>query len=84
MRAKSKSSYGLDEIPYNVLKYPVVIETLRHLFQHFFYTVTIPSAWQKAIIYPVLKNPTSDKRHSMNYHGVSLLSCIRKIHSFFL
>lgn len=36
MRAKSKSSYGLDEIPYNVLKYPVVFETLRHLFQHFF------------------------------------------------
>lgn len=43
MRAKSKSSQGFDEISYNVPKFPVVIETLRHLFQHIFITGTILS-----------------------------------------
>ena len=33
MRSKSSSACGLNEIPYSVLKYPIVIKTLRQLFQ---------------------------------------------------
>lgn len=84
MHAKSKSSYGFDEIPYNVLEFPVVLETLQHLFQHIFDSGTIPSVWRKAIICPILKDPTSDKRLPMNYRGVSLLYCISKLYSSFI
>lgn len=31
--AKSHSASGYDEIPYTVLKYPIIIETLHTLFQ---------------------------------------------------
>lgn len=76
MRAKPNSSHGFDEISYNVLIFTVDIETLRHLFQDIFYASTIPSVWRKAIICPILKDLTSDKRLSRNYHRVNLLSCI--------
>jgi hypothetical protein len=81
MRAKNKSASGFDGIPYSVLKYPIVINTLRHLFQNIFDTSIIPSIWRKAIICPILKDPSSDKRLPMNYRGVSLLSCVSKLYS---
>ena len=84
MRAKSNSACGIDEIPYSVLKYPVVINTIRSLFQHIFDTSLIPSVWRKAIICPILKDPSSDKRVPMNYRGVSLLPCISKLYSSFI
>ena len=84
MRSKSSSACGLDEIPYSVLKYPIVIETLRQLFQLILNSSIIPTVWRKAIICPIHKDPSSDKRLPMNYRGVSLSSCIRKLYSSLL
>ncbi|VDI05654.1 Hypothetical predicted protein [Mytilus galloprovincialis] len=67
MHAKSKSASGPDQIPYGVLKYPIVIQTVQQLFQLIFDTSIIPTIWRKAIICPILKDPSSDLRVPMNY-----------------
>ncbi|VDI78049.1 Hypothetical predicted protein [Mytilus galloprovincialis] len=84
MHAKSKSASGFDEIPYSVLKFPVVIETLLQLFQLILDTSLIPSIWRKAVICPILKDTSSDTWLPINYRGVSLLSCISKLYSAFI
>ncbi|VDI60035.1 Hypothetical predicted protein [Mytilus galloprovincialis] len=81
MQAKLRSASGYDEIPYDVLKFPVVIEILHNLFQLIFDSSLIPSAWRKSIICPILKDPSSDARIPMNYRGVSLLSCMNRMGS---
>ena len=81
MNAKNGKSSGIDNIPYEVLKFPSVIPVLRSLFQLIFDTSIIPSLWRKAIIYPILKDPSCDRRIPMNYRGISLLSCISKLYS---
>ncbi|VDI26947.1 Hypothetical predicted protein, partial [Mytilus galloprovincialis] len=84
MHAKSKPASGFEEIPYSVLKFPVMIETSLQLFQLILDTSLIPSIWRKAVICPILKDTSSDTRLSMNYRGVSLLSCISKLYSTFI
>ncbi|VDI31966.1 Hypothetical predicted protein [Mytilus galloprovincialis] len=84
MHSKSKSASGFDEIPYIVLKFPIVIETILKLFQLILDTSLIPSIWRKSVICPILKDPSSDARMPMNYRGVSLLSCISKLYSAFM
>lgn len=84
MQSKLRSSSGFDEIPYDILKFPMVIDTLHQLFQWIFDTSIIPSVWRKAIICPILKYSTTDPRIPMNYRGVSLLSCVSKIYSAFI
>jgi hypothetical protein len=81
MSAKSKSACGGDNIPYDVLKYPVVIGVLHKLFQFILDTSIIPSQWRRSIICPILKDSNSDKRIPMNYRGISLQSCISKLYS---
>ena len=84
MNAKNGKSVGIDCIPYEVLKFPPVIQVLHSLFQLIFDTGITPSLWRKAIICPILKDPASDRRILMNYRGISLLSCISKLYSAFL
>lgn len=84
MCAKSKSACGLDNIPYVVLKFEPIIEILHKLFQLIFDAGIIPSEWRKAIICPILKDKSSDKRVPTNYRGISLLSCISKLYSAFI
>ena len=84
MNAKNGKSSGVDNIPYDVLKFPTVIPVLCSLFQLIFDTSIIPSLWRKAIIFPILKDPSSDRRIPMNYRGISLLSCISKLYSAFI
>ena len=36
------------------------------------------------MIFPLLKDPSSDKRVPLNYRGISLLSCISKLYSAFV
>ena len=84
MKAKKHSSCGIDQIPYDVLKYPPVIAVIQQLFQLIFDTSIIPSPWTQSIICPILKDPSSDRSVPMNYRGVSLLSCISKLYSAFI
>jgi hypothetical protein len=83
-KAKLGSACGLDSIPYDVLKYPVIISVLQHLFQMIFDFSIIPSIWRKSVICPIIKNSESDARVPMHYRGISLLSCISKLYSAFL
>ena len=84
MHAKSGSACGVDNIPYDVLKNPETITALTKLFQYIFDASMIPTLWRKAIICPILKDSTSDKRIPLNYRGISLLSCVSKLYSSFL
>ncbi|VDI30743.1 Hypothetical predicted protein [Mytilus galloprovincialis] len=82
--AKNGKSTGIDQIPYEVLKFPNVFQVIRSLFQVMFDTSCVPSIWGKAVIFPILKNPSSDHRIPLNYRGISLLSCISKLYSAFI
>ena len=75
MSAKNGKSAGIDNIPYEVLKFPSVIQVIQSLFQLLFDTGIIP-LWKKAIVCPILKDPASDCKIPMNYRGIGLLSCI--------
>ena len=84
MNSKYMSAVGIDTIPYDVLKFPPVIAVIHQLFQLVFDTSIIPSTWRKAVIFPLHKDSTSDKRVPLHYRGISLLSCISKLYSSFL
>ncbi|XP_060556851.1 uncharacterized protein LOC132717406 [Ruditapes philippinarum] len=84
MKAKSGSAQGFDRIPYDVLKFLAVIAVLKELFQLIFDCSIIPSIWRKSIIFPILKDPNTDKRVPLNYRGISLLSCVNKLYTAFI
>ena len=82
--AKTGKAVGPDKIPYEVLKYPIIIDILHKLFNYCFDTGIIPSIWRKAIITPIPKDLTKDKRIPLNYRGISLLSVVSKLYSSIL
>ena len=79
--AKNGKATGINNIPYEVLRFPAVISVLHSLCQLIFDTSVIPSLWRNAIICPILKDPSSDRRIPMNYRGISLVSCVSKLYS---
>ena len=84
LKAKNGKSVGIDQIPYEILKFDSLKPVLLSLFQLVFDTSLIPSLWRKAVIFPLLKDPSSDKRVPLNYRGISLLYCISKLYSAFV
>ena len=84
MSAKLHSASGIDNLPYAALKFPPAIAVLQSLFQLIFDTSLIPSIWRKSVIFPLLKDPSSDKRVPLNYRGISLLPCVSKLYSSIL
>ena len=84
MSAKSNSVPGINNIPYAVLKFPPVIVALHSLFQLIFDISVVPSIWRKSVIFPILKDPSSDRRVPLKYRGISLLPCISKLYTSFL
>ena len=82
--AKGGKAVGPDKIPYEVLKHPVIIDISHKLFNFCFDTGIIPSIWRKAIITPLPKDLTKDKRIPLNYCGISLLSVVSKLYSSIL
>ena len=84
MKTKSGKSCGTDELPYEVLKSNAVIKILHKMFMFYFDTGITPSIWRKAIICPLLKDPSSDPLLPLNYRGISLLSVVTKIYSSIL
>ncbi|VDH91189.1 Hypothetical predicted protein [Mytilus galloprovincialis] len=83
-RTKNGKSCGIDNIPYEVLKTENVIAVLNSMFQLVFDTSIVPSLWHQAIICPILKDKSSDKRIPLHYRGISLLSCVSKLYSGFI
>ena len=60
--AKKGKSVGPDQIPYEVLKSPIIIDVLHAMFNMCFDTGILPSLWRKAIISPIPKTAKKDKR----------------------
>ena len=79
--AKNGKSSGFDKIPYEVLKFPIIIDVLHALFNLCFDTGLLPSVWKKAMIAPIPKDSTKDKRIPLYYGGISLLSVVSKLYS---
>ena len=79
--AKNGKSIGYDKIPYEVLKFPIIIDVLYALFNLCFDTGILPSIWKMAMIAPIPKDSTKDKRIPLNYRGISLLSVVSKLYS---
>ena len=80
-RAKNGKSVGPDKIPYEILKFPSVIDALYSLFNFCLDSGLIPSIWRKAIITPIPKDSTKDPRIPLNYRGISLLCAVSKLYS---
>ena len=80
-RAKCGKSVGPDKIPYEILKFPRVINSLHSLFNFCLDTGLIPSIWRKAIITPIPKDSTKAPRIPLSYRGISLLSTVSKLYS---
>ena len=81
MVAKSGKSVGIDKIPYEVLKFPIVISLLHSLLNLCLDTGIVPTAWEKALISPIPKGTSKDKRMPLNYRGISLISVVSKLYS---
>lgn len=64
-------------------KFENVITVLRELVQTIFDSRIIPSLGSKAI-FPILKEPSSDKWVPLKYRRISLLSCSSKFYSSIL
>ena len=77
--AKNGKSIGYDKIPYEVLKFHIIIDVLYALFNLCFDTGILPSIWKMAMIAPIPKDSTKDK--PLNYRGISLLSVVSKLYS---
>ena len=81
-RAKTGKATGIENLPNEVLKSPMLSHTLFSLFKKCFETGKIPSMWLRSIINPILKS--DDPRVPLNYRGISLLSTIYKLYSSIL
>ena len=79
--AKRGKSVGPDKIPYEILKFPCVINSLHALFNFCLDTGLIPPIWRKAIITPIPKDSTKYPRIPLNYRGITLLSTVSKLYS---
>jgi len=82
--AKNGKSVGYDQLPYEILKLPVIVDVLHSLFKLCLETSITPSVWRTAIISPIPKDPSKDARVPLNYRGISLLSTVSKLYSSIL
>ena len=82
--AKLGKATGIDNIPNEALKNEVSVNYLHKLFNKMFYTGMIPSLWRTAILKPIPKGSTSDRRLPLQYRGISLLSTVSKLYTAIL
>ena len=77
---KSGKSVGFDKIPYEVLKCPIIVDSLHSLINLCLDSGLIPSVWRKAIITPIPNDTTKDPRIPLSYRGMSLCA-VSKLYS---
>ena len=83
-KSKSRKATGIDDISYEVLKSPKLLEILFHLFQSCFDNGIIPAQWYKTIIKPIPKSSKNDPKLPLSYRGISLISNVYKLYSSLL
>ena len=83
-KAKNNKAIGIDHLPNEVFKNPNSVILWQTFFNACFSSGLTPEIWCKALIKPIPKGGTSDKRIPLNYRGISLLPTISKIYSSIL
>ena len=81
-KAKTGKATGIENLPNEILKSPVLSHTLLGLFEKCFDVGKIPLVWFKSVINPIFKS--GDPRLPLNYRGISLLSTVYKLYSSIL
>ena len=81
--AKNGKAVGIDNIPKEILKVPLLQEILHELYKMCFEKNKIPSVWYKAVIHPILK-PGKSPLVPLNHRGISLISIVAKVFSTIL
>ena len=79
-KLKRGKAVGMDNMPNELIKLPVVQDALLALFNCCLRNSQIPTWWQKALIHPIPKvaNVETDP---LKYRGISLQSCVYKLYS---
>ena len=70
-----------DTIPCEILKLKPVVCLLYKLFHFCFANSIVPTAWLKGVITPIPKSTFKDPCMPLNYGGITLLSCMSKVHT---
>ena len=72
------NSIGVDSLDPSYLNHEALIAFLVSFFNHCFISAKCPTAWKRAIIFPI------PKRNSVNYCGISLQSTVLKLFIYIL
>ena len=80
-KLKTKKSVGWDKIPNEIIKNKSITSLLLKFVQKCFDCSLVPPVWLKSIITPIPKNAQKYPYTPLNYHGISLLSCVSKVYS---
>ena len=83
-RLKCGKAVGLDIIPNEVIKRPILLNALHLFFNTCFDSGLSPSVWSKSIISPIPKSSMTDPYMPLQYRGISLLSCVYKLYAAIL
>ena len=80
-KAKNNKAVGIDTLPNEVFKNENSILLWHKFFNRCFKTGIVPDIWSKALIKPIPKGGSTDRRIPLNYRGISLLPTISKVYS---
>ena len=79
--ATTNKTVGIDSIDPSYLQHESVINFLVYLFNYCFENGVWPSAWRKAVIFPIPKSGVSNRHIPGSYRGISLQrACIRALY----
>ncbi len=79
-KAKLGEAVGINQLPFETLKYGPVYPFMVNLFNYCFKCKIIPSAWQKEVINPIPKSGDKDIRLPLNYRGITLTCHMYKVY----
>ena len=71
--APTNKAVGIDSIDPSYLQHESIIYFLVYLFNHCFENGVCPSAWRKAVIFPILKSGMSNKHIPGSYRAYKVL-----------
>ena len=72
---------GLDNIPAEVLRNPICVDSLHKIITFCFHSGTVPSDWNTGLIKPIPKGDGKDPRDPLSYRGITLISIPCKINA---
>ena len=82
--APTNKAVGIDSIDPSYLQHKSIINFLVYLFNYCFENGVCPSAWRKAVIFPIPKSGMSNRHIPGSYRGISLQSAVLKLYTSIL